>query len=174
MRNHLLSKLPTVENESILSLRKSGLSDQDFSINVEKIEALFDAALLAQSNAYAPYSKFKVGAALRAASGRIFVGANVENIAYPIGTCAEAGAIAAMIAAGDRNISEILILGDGTALVTPCGACRQRIKEFGQVSTPIHIAGPSGLRQSFTLGQLLPEAFGPDLRFGSNPAEGTA
>jgi cytidine deaminase len=133
-------------------------------------EALFDAAHLAQSNAYAPYSKFKVGAALRTSSGRIFFGANVENIAYPIGTCAEAGAIAAMIAAGEREISEILILGDGTALVTPCGACRQRIREFGQDGTAIHIAGPTGLRRSFTLKDLLPEAFGPDL--GANPKGG--
>jgi cytidine deaminase len=123
---------------------------------------LFLAAKAAQANAYAPYSRFKVGAALRSQSGAIYSGCNVENAAYPQGTCAEAGAIAAMALAGKRRIVEILVIGDGEALCTPCGGCRQRIREFADAATPIHIAGPEGLRASFTLGELLPQSFGPE------------
>jgi cytidine deaminase len=123
---------------------------------------LFAGAKAAQANAYAPYSRFKVGAALRTSSGAIFAGCNVENAAYPQGSCAEAGAIAAMALAGERRIAEILVIGDGDALCTPCGGCRQRIREFANLSTLIHIAGPEGARAKFTLGELLPESFGPD------------
>ena len=94
------------------------------------LEALFDAAKAAQAKAYAPYSRFKVGAAILADDGRIYAGCNVENAAYPEGSCAEAGAIAAMVAGGERRIAEILVVGDGENLVTPCGGCRQRIREF--------------------------------------------
>ena len=87
---------------------------------------------------------------------------NVENAAYPVGTCAEAGAIAAMIASGERQIAEMLVLGEGPALVTPCGACRQRIREFAGGDAKIHAAGPEGVRAVFTLAALLPEAFGPE------------
>jgi cytidine deaminase len=123
---------------------------------------LFAAARSAQANAYAPYSRFKVGAALRTSGGAIFSGCNVENAAYPQGSCAEGGAIAAMALAGERRIAEILVVGDGDALCTPCGGCRQRIREFADPSTVIHIAGPGGARAKFTLGELLPESFGPD------------
>ena len=123
---------------------------------------LFAAAKAAQANAYAPYSRFRVGAALRAASGAVFSGCNVENAAYPQGNCAEAGAIAAMALAGERRIAEILVIGDGEALCTPCGGCRQRIREFADASTRVHVAGPEGVRRSFTLGELLPESFGPE------------
>ncbi len=126
------------------------------------IGELFAAAKSAQANAYAPYSRFKVGAALRTAGGAIFSGCNVENAAYPQGACAEAGAIAAMAAAGERRIEEILVVGDGEALCTPCGGCRQRIREFADSATAIHIAGPEGVRATFTLGELLPESFGPE------------
>ncbi len=126
------------------------------------IEVLFAAALAAHARAYAPYSRFSVGAAIRDETGRIHAGCNVENAAYPAGTCAEAGAIAAMIAAGGRTIDAILVLGEGEKLVTPCGACRQRIREFGRPDTPILIAGTSGLRARFTLDALLPESFGPE------------
>lgn len=128
---------------------------------MDSIEALFSAAVAARKNAYAPYSGFPVGAALRSRSGTIYVGANVENAAYPVGTCAEAGAIAAMISAGETHIVELLVIGEGAALVTPCGACRQRIREFACGDAAIHVAGPSGVRASFTLDSLLPEAFGP-------------
>lgn len=123
---------------------------------------LFAAAKAAQANAYASYSRFKVGAALRTASGALFSGCNVENAAYPEGWCAEAGAIAAMAVAGERRITEILVIGDGDALCTPCGGCRQRIREFAEASAPIHVAGLQGVRASFTLEELLPHSFGPE------------
>ena len=123
---------------------------------------LFAAAKAAQANAYARYSHFKVGAALRTADGAVYSGCNVENAAYPQGSCAEAGAIAAMALAGKRRIAEILVVGDGDGLCTPCGGCRQRIREFADSATAIHVAGPEGVRASFTLAELLPESFGPE------------
>jgi cytidine deaminase len=129
---------------------------------VSSLDKLFEAAKAIQARAYVPYSRFKVGAAIRTPDGRIFAGCNVENAAYPVGTCAEAGAIAAMIGGGGSRIAEILVMGDGPMLVTPCGGCRQRIREFAAPDTPIHIAGPEGLRRSFTLDELLPFSFGPD------------
>ena len=127
-----------------------------------ELAALFDAAKAAHGNAYAPYSRFNVGAALRTPSGAIFSGCNVENAAYPQGACAEAMAIGAMALAGERRIAEILVVGDGEGLCTPCGGCRQRIREFADAATPIHVAGPEGVRASFTLAELLPHAFGPE------------
>jgi cytidine deaminase len=126
------------------------------------LDELFDAARSIQAKAYAPYSRFKVGAAIRAVDGRIFTGCNVENAAYPVGTCAEAGAIAAMIAGGADRIAAIVVMGEGSALVTPCGGCRQRIREFAALETPIHVAGPEGIRRTFALDELLPFSFGPD------------
>ena len=123
---------------------------------------LFEAARQVQAKAYAPYSRFKVGAAVRGESGAIYTGCNVENAAYPVGTCAEAAAIAAMVAAGERRIAAILVLGGGEALVTPCGACRQRIREFAAPDTKVHAADAGGVRRSFSLDALLPFAFGPD------------
>ncbi len=123
---------------------------------------LFDAAMAARACAYAPYSGFRVGAAACDEQGRIHAGCNVENAAYPVGTCAEAGAIAAMVAAGGRRITAMLILGEGEALVTPCGACRQRIREFASPAVQVHIAGTDGIRAMFTVDQLLPAAFGPE------------
>jgi cytidine deaminase len=126
------------------------------------LDDLLAAARTVQARAYAPYSRFRVGAAIRGGNGAVYAGCNVENAAYPTGTCAEAGAIAAMVAAGERRILEILVVGDGQGLVTPCGACRQRIREFAADDAPIHAAGPEGVRRSFTLAELLPHAFGPD------------
>ena len=126
------------------------------------LEALFEAAKAVQAKAYAPYSRFKVGAAIVTPDGQVFTGCNVENAAYPVGTCAEAGAISAMLAAGECRIAEIVVIGEGENLVTPCGGCRQRIREFAASDTPIHIAGPEGIRKSFTLEELLPFSFGPD------------
>ena len=126
------------------------------------VEALFEAAKAIQARAYAPYSGFKVGAAIATPDGKVFTGCNVENAAYPVGTCAEAGAISAMLAAGESRIAEIVVMGGGENLVTPCGGCRQRIREFAAGDTPIHIAGPEGIRRSFTLEELLPFSFGPD------------
>ena len=126
------------------------------------IEALFETARKAQASAYAPYSGFKVGAAVQGESGAIFAGCNVENAAYPVGTCAEQSAIAALVTAGERRITAVLVIGEGSKLVAPCGACRQRIREFGASDTPVHVAGPDGVRNTFTLDDLLPCAFGPD------------
>jgi cytidine deaminase len=126
------------------------------------VEALFAAAKSAYDNAYAPYSKFPVGAAVLTPEGEIYSGCNVENAAYPQTTCAEAGAIAAMARAGRRRIAEVCVVGGGAGLCTPCGGCRQRIREFAAAEAPIHVAGPEGVRASFTLGQLLPESFGPE------------
>ena len=125
-----------------------------------RIGELFSAAVKARSRAYAPYSGFAVGAVVRTESGVIFSGANVENSAFPVGICAEAAAIAAMIVAGERRIAEVLIVADGDALVTPCGACRQRIYEFAEADAKIYVAGIGGIRGTYTLGALLPVAFG--------------
>jgi cytidine deaminase len=116
----------------------------------------------AMDNAYAPYSKFKVGAVVRAENGALYAGCNVENAAYPEGWCAEASAVAAMIADGERRIVEVAVIGQGAALVTPCGGCRQRLREFADEATPIHVCGPEGVRRTLTLGELLPLSFGPD------------
>lgn len=125
------------------------------------LDALFATARAVQQKAYAPYSRFKVGAAILADDGKVYPGCNVENAAYPVGACAEAGAISAMIAGGARAISAIVVIGDGAELVTPCGACRQRIREFAVPETPIVIAGPDGIRARFSLAELLPASFGP-------------
>jgi cytidine deaminase len=131
------------------------------SKSAEPLADLFAAAKAAQAKAHAPYSKFRVGAALRATDGAIYVGGNVENASYPEGWCAETSAIAAMVAAGARRIAEICVLGDGAALCTPCGGCRQRIREFADDATLVHVAGPEGVRATFRLAALLPESFGP-------------
>ncbi|MGO4870566.1 MAG: cytidine deaminase [Roseiarcus sp.] len=125
------------------------------------LNALFAAAKAAQAHAYAPYSRFKVGAALRTPSGTVFSGCNVENAAYPQGACAESGAIGAMALAGERRIADIVVVGEGEALCTPCGGCRQRIREFADAKTRVHVAGPEGVRATFTLEELLPHSFGP-------------
>lgn len=124
-------------------------------------DALFAAAKTAQTRAYAPYSRFDVGAAILADDGAVYSGCNVENAAYPVGACAEAGAISAMIAGGGRAVRAILVLGEGEELVTPCGACRQRIREFAAPETPVLIADPNGIRARFSLMELLPASFGP-------------
>ena len=129
---------------------------------MDLVGQLFNAAKSAQARAYAPYSNFKVGAALTTPSGALFSGCNVENAAYPVGTCAEAGAIAAMVAAGETRIAAMLVLCDGEVLVTPCGACRQRIREFAPPDALIHIADLNGIRRSFRADELLPASFGPE------------
>jgi cytidine deaminase len=127
----------------------------------EARQDLFDAARTAQANAHAPYSHFLVGAAIRTASGRVFAGSNVENASFPEGICAEAAAIGAMVTAGERDIAEVLTIAEGELLTTCCGGCRQRLAEFAGPDTPVHAAGPEGIRRSFTLAELLPAAFDP-------------
>ncbi|MGH6917022.1 MAG: cytidine deaminase, partial [Geminicoccaceae bacterium] len=123
---------------------------------------LLEAALVAYGNAHAPYSGFQVGAAVRTEGGRIFVGANVENASYPEGNCAEASALAAMVAAGERRIVEVLVVAAGERLCTPCGGCRQRLCEFGSPDALVHLCDPGGLRRTVTLGELLPLSFALD------------
>ncbi len=131
------------------------------SKSADPLADLFAAAKAAQLRSYAPYSKFRVGAALITPDGAIYSGGNVENASYPEGWCAETIAIAAMAAAGARRIVEICVVGDGAALCTPCGGCRQRIREFADEATIVHVAGPEGVRATFRLAALLPESFGP-------------
>lgn len=123
------------------------------------LDDMIRLAAAARANAHAPYSGFKVGACVETHDGQRFVGCNVENVAYPQGQCAEASAIGAMVSAGGRRITRVVVVAEGDKLCTPCGGCRQRLAEFATSETPVHIAGPGGLRRSFTLGELLPEAF---------------
>ncbi|MER2508795.1 cytidine deaminase [Amaricoccus sp.] len=128
---------------------------------------LLKAAIAARDNAYAPYSGFKVGAAVRCPDGAIFAGCNVENVAYPQGTCAEAGAIAAMVAAGRTRIAEMLVVASSPTPVTPCGGCRQKIAEFADADVPVTLAGRDGAEVTTTVGALLPGAFTPDHMAGA-------
>ena len=121
--------------------------------------ALKQAALKIRENAYAPYSGFQVGVALRSSSGEVYTGVNVENAAYPEGTCAEAGAIARMIAAGDRKITAVYVVADGAEPVPPCGGCRQKLAEFAKGDVEITMATITGEEQVIRMDALLPGAF---------------
>ena len=122
-------------------------------------ELLLRAAAEAMENAYAPYSNFKVGVALRGAGGGLFTGANVENASYPQGQCAETSAIGALVTAGETRIAAVAVTAERMDICPPCGGCRQRLSEFGGPDTPVHLGRPGGPRQSTTLGELLPLAF---------------
>jgi len=128
---------------------------------VEHESELLAAARAVRERAHAPYSKFKVGAALLDEHGRIHAGCNVENAAYPQGLCAEAGAIAALVAAGDTRIVAAAVVGEVVQPCTPCGGCRQRLREFADDTLPVTVADAQTVRARFTLGQLLPASFGP-------------
>ncbi len=121
--------------------------------------SMLDAARDVRERAYAPYSKFKVGAAIRGKSGAVYQGCNVENAAYPEGTCAEAGAIAAMVAAGETELVEVCVIADSPVPVTPCGGCRQKLAEFGRDDVPVRMATTDGEEMTMTLAELLPGAF---------------
>lgn len=120
---------------------------------------LLAAAIAVRARAYAPYSNFAVGAAIRTPSGAIHAGCNVENASYPEGCCAETSAIAVMVAAGEGAIAEVVVCAESDRPVTPCGGCRQRLAEFGRADTIVRAAGPEGERARWTLGELLPAAF---------------
>ena len=120
---------------------------------------LMDDARAIWPRAHAPYSGFKVGAAIRAASGRVYVGVNVENVAYPEGTCAEAGAVAAMVAGGDTVIAEVAVIADSPHPVPPCGGCRQKLAEFAGADVPVTLGTIAGATADWTVGGLLPGAF---------------
>lgn len=125
-------------------------------------ETLLRAADAVMRNAYVPYSGFKVGAAVRGASGAIYAGANVENAAYPQGQCAEASALGALVAAGESAITAVAVVAERVEHCPPCGGCRQRLAEFGDADTPVYLGRPgaAGAPQTLTLGELLPESFG--------------
>ncbi|WP_163846739.1 cytidine deaminase [Pseudooceanicola aestuarii] len=120
---------------------------------------LRNAARDVRLNAHAPYSNFKVGAALRSTDGNTHVGCNVENVAYPEGTCAEAGAIAAMIAAGDTAIAEICVIADSPSPVPPCGGCRQKIAEFAAPDVAVRLFTTDGAETVMSVAELLPGRF---------------
>ncbi|MBY6049994.1 cytidine deaminase [Vannielia litorea] len=122
--------------------------------------SLVEAAREAREKAYAPYSQFKVGAAVRTASGAVYRGVNVENVAYPEGTCAEAGAIAAMVLGGETEIAEVAVIADSPAPVPPCGGCRQKLAEFAGHDVKVTLATTRGEVLETTVGALLPGAFG--------------
>ena len=124
---------------------------------------LIEAAMAARKKSHAPYSKFYVGAAMRDEMGRVHAGANMENAAYPQGWCAECSAIAHLVMAGGTRIAEVAVLGNGDALCTPCGGCRQKIREFASGEVKIHCCTEQGtLLKTFTLNDLLPASFGPE------------
>jgi cytidine deaminase len=123
---------------------------------------LLQAARDVRSRAYAPYSGFSVGAALLDEHGRVHAGANVENAAYPQGLCAEASALAHLASAGGRRVLAVVVVGEAAEPVTPCGGCRQKLREFASSDAPIHVADMKQVRARFTLGELLPASFGPN------------
>ena len=129
-------------------------------------QALLQAARAAQLKAYSPYSHYQVGAAVLDEHGQIHAGCNVENAAYPEGVCAEAAALAAMVLADGKRAQAVLVVGSGgknnSAWTTPCGGCRQKLREFGAPGMPILCANDTDLGPSYTLAQLLPASFGPD------------
>ncbi len=120
---------------------------------------LFDAAKEAMRHAYAPYSQFPVGAALITDTGKLFSGCNIENASYPEGWCAETTALAHMVMAGESKIAAVAVVAEKMALITPCGGCRQRLKEFGAPDTLVHLCDENGVVETVTLGDLLPKGF---------------
>jgi cytidine deaminase len=131
-------------------------------VAAERLDALLAAARAARAQAYAPYSKFAVGAALLDEQGRIHAGCNVENAAYPEGLCAEAVALGHLVLAAGRRIAAVAVVGTGPRLVTPCGGCRQKLREFAADDAPVLVGDATQLRARFTLGGLLPSSFGPE------------
>jgi len=135
------------------------MHEQDLS--ADALQQLLAAARAARTHAYAPYSRFHVGAAVLDDQGRVHAGCNVENAAYPQGVCAEAGALSAMVLAGSTRVRALVVVGAGPAWVTPCGGCRQKLREFAAPDTPVIIANDTQVQARFTMDQLLPESFGP-------------
>lgn len=124
---------------------------------------LFEAAKAAMAFANAPYSKFPVGAAIRADDGKIYTGANIENLSFPQGWCAEPTAIGCMIMGGGKRIVEMAVIAEKLPLCPPCGGCRQKIAEFADKSTPIYLCDEVGVKKTLTLEQMLPGSFETDL-----------
>jgi len=154
----------TGEHELVARLREELALDAPVrgsysDLLLDEPRALLGAADAVMHSAYAPYSQFPVGAALRTPSGAIHVGANVENVAYPQGQCAEASAIGAMVAAGESEISAVAVVAEKLDVCPPCGGCRQRLQEFAAPDTPVYLGRPGGPVETTTVGALLPLAF---------------
>ena len=132
------------------------------SLELEVKEAMLRASLGARQHSHSPYSGYAVGAALLDEQGRIHVGANIENAAYPQGWCAEASALTAMVMAGGKRAVAVLVTGPGPDVITPCGGCRQKLREFAGQDLVIIAGDPSGIKQQWTLAELLPFSFGPE------------
>ncbi len=128
----------------------------------EKFDKLFEAAKLVRENAHVPYSKFKVGVALLTEDDSVIVGCNVENAAYPQSQCAEASAVGNLVSQGFSKIKEVVVIGSGNILCSPCGGCRQRLREFASLDVSIHMCNTDGHLKTSSLEQLLPDSFGPE------------
>ena len=157
------------EHEKVARLRTElGIGDdalvgESYSdLLLDSPEHLLRAAEEAMRNAHAPYSNFRVGAALRAPGGAVYAGANVENASYPQGDCAESSALGALVSAGETAITAVAVTAERMDFCPPCGGCRQRLAEFGAADTPVYLGRPGGPRQETTLGELLPMAFGSE------------
>ena len=123
---------------------------------------LLEASLAARAHSHSPYSGYPVGAAILDEQGRVHAGANIENAAYPQGWCAEATALSAMVMAGGRQAVAVLVTGPGPEVITPCGGCRQKLREFAGPDLQIIAGDPGGIKDQWTLEDLLPHSFGPD------------
>jgi homotetrameric cytidine deaminase len=156
----------SAEEEKVARLREAlGIGEiltDSYSDRLLGADALVAAATEARDRAHAPYSRFHVGAALRAEDGSIHAGANVENSAYPQGQCAEASAIGVLVASGRTRVVEAAVISDGEAVCVPCGGCRQRLREFMPLDARIHLCARDGERRTMTLEELLPMSFGPE------------
>ena len=128
----------------------------------KNFEKLFNAAKMVRENAHVPYSNFKVGAAFLTEDNSIISGCNVENAAYPQSQCAEASAIGNLVSQGFSKIKEVVVIGSGSLLCSPCGGCRQRLREFASLETPSHMCNSDGHLKTSTLKELLPDSFGPE------------
>jgi homotetrameric cytidine deaminase len=150
------------ELRAALGITPERILTDSYSDRLLGADALVAAAREAMERAYAPYSRYRVGAALRADDGSIHAAANVENAAYPQGQCAEASAIGAMVASGRTRIVEAAVIAGADEPCVPCGGCRQRLREFMPLDATVHLCGASGARETATLAELLPLSFGPE------------
>jgi homotetrameric cytidine deaminase len=148
--------------QDALGISPDSILGDSYSDRLLGSDALIAAARAVRDRAHAPYSGYRVGAALRAEDGSIHVGANVENSAYPQGQCAEASAIGALVAAGRTRIVEAAVIASGDEVCVPCGGCRQRLREFMALDATVHLCGASGAHETATLEELLPRSFGPE------------
>jgi cytidine deaminase len=141
--------------------RNSPTESAKITLPADSVQRLLAAALAARARAYAPYSGYAVGAALLDENGAVHAGCNVENAAYPQGWCAEATALGVMVMAAGHQVHAVLVAGSGGQYISPCGGCRQKLREFAEDDIPIFSADDNGIRAQWTLGELLPASFGP-------------